>query len=68
MSAAARQVRSAALIVNNPFTADSRAWKMAHTLADAGYAISVVARTGPGLPGYELVDGFRVLRDRKSVV
>jgi glycosyltransferase involved in cell wall biosynthesis len=57
-----RAIRSTALIVNNPFTADSRAWKMAHTLTDAGYAVSVVARTGPGLPGYELVDGFRVLR------
>jgi len=57
-----RDVRSAALVVNNPFTADSRVWKMAHTLAGAGYAVTVVARTGPGLPGYELLDGFRVLR------
>jgi glycosyltransferase involved in cell wall biosynthesis len=57
-----RVIRSTALIVNNPFTADSRVWKMAHTLTDAGYAVTVVARTGPGLPGYELVDGFRVVR------
>src|SRR6187551_214134 len=57
-----RPIRSAVLIVNNPFTADSRAWKMAHTLTEAGYAVTVVARTGPGLPGYELADGYRVLR------
>jgi glycosyltransferase involved in cell wall biosynthesis len=55
-------VRSTALIVNNPFTADSRVWKMAHTLTDAGHAVTVVARTGTGLPAYEPVDGFRVLR------
>ncbi len=57
-----RPISSTALIVNNPFTADSRAWKMAHTLTDAGYAVTVVARTAAGLPGSELVDGFRVLR------
>ncbi|MFN8517855.1 MAG: glycosyltransferase [Chloroflexota bacterium] len=57
-----RVVRSTALIVNNPFTADSRVWKMAHTLTEAGHAVTVVARTGAGLPGYELVDGFRLLR------
>jgi glycosyltransferase involved in cell wall biosynthesis len=57
-----RTIRSIALIVNNAFTADSRAWKMAHTLTDAGYAVTVVARTAPGLPGYERSDGYRVLR------
>lgn len=62
MSRLTRPIRSTALIVNNPFTADSRVWKMAHTLTDAGYAVTVVARTGAGLPAYELVDGFRVLR------
>lgn len=58
----ARPIRSAALIVNNPFTTDSRVWKMAHTLTDACCAVTVVARTAPGLPAYELVDGFRVVR------
>ena len=57
-----RAVRSTALIINNPFTADSRVWKMAHTLTEAGYAVTVVARTDAGLPGYELIDGFRLLR------
>lgn len=57
-----RTVASTALVVNNPFTADSRAWKLARTLTDAGYAVTVVARAGSGLPGYELVEGFRVLR------
>lgn len=60
-----RPIRSVALLVNNPFTADSRVWKMAHTLTDAGYAVTVVARTAAGLPGYELLDGFRVLRVRQ---
>ncbi|MBX3029953.1 MAG: glycosyltransferase family 4 protein [Chloroflexi bacterium] len=55
-------VRTTALLVNNPFQTDSRVWKMAHTLTDAGYAVTVVARTAPGLPAYEQVDGFRVLR------
>ena len=57
-----RPVRTTALIVNNPFQNDSRVWKMAHTLTDAGYGVTVVARTGPGLPAFELVDGFRVVR------
>lgn len=57
-----RTIRSTVLLVNNPFTADSRAWKMAHTLTVAGYAVTVVARTGPSLPAYERIDGFRVLR------
>ena len=60
--AARRPVRTTALIVNNPFQTDSRVWKMAHTLTDAGYVVTVVARTGPDLPAYEAVDGFRVLR------
>ncbi len=61
-STAPRAVRTAALIVNNPFQNDSRVWKMAHSLTAAGYGVTVVARTGPGLPGSEVVDGFRVLR------
>ncbi len=60
-----RTIRSCALIVNNPFTADSRVWKMAHTLTDAGCAVTVAARAAPGLPTYEFVDGFRVLRVRQ---
>jgi glycosyltransferase involved in cell wall biosynthesis len=57
-----RPVRTTALVVNNPFQNDSRVWKMAHTLTEAGYGVTVVARTGAGLPASELVDGFRVLR------
>ncbi len=59
---ASRPVRTTALIVNNPFQNDSRAWKMARTLTAAGYRTTVVARTAPGLPPHETVDGFRVLR------
>ena len=57
-----RPVRTTALIVNNPFQNASRVWKMAHTLTDAGYGVTVVARAAPDLPAYEVVDGFRVVR------
>lgn len=59
---AGRSVRSTVLIVNNPFQNDSRVWKMAHSLTDAGIAVTVVARSAPDAPAYEVVDGFRVLR------
>ena len=61
-ASAGRPVRTTALIVNNPFQNDSRVWKMAHTLVEGGYGVTVVARTGPDLPTSEVIDGFRVLR------
>lgn len=51
-----------ALLLNNPFLTDSRAWKMAGTLTRAGYAVTVVARAQDGLAVRETVDGFTVVR------
>jgi len=53
---------SAALLLNNPFQTDSRAWKLASTLAGAGHAVTVVARAQDGLPARETVEGFSVVR------
>jgi len=39
-----------AILVNNPFVTDARSWKMASTLAAAGYAVTVVARDEGGPP------------------
>ncbi|MBA3308221.1 MAG: glycosyltransferase family 4 protein [Chloroflexi bacterium] len=54
--------RSVALLVNNPFLTDARSWKMASTLAAAGYRVTVVARAEAGLPARVRQDGFDVLR------
>jgi glycosyltransferase involved in cell wall biosynthesis len=51
-----------ALLLNNPFVADSRSWKTARSLAEAGWAVTVVARRGDGLPERETRDGFAVVR------
>ena len=57
-----RRPRTVALLPNNPFLTDSRVWKIAGTLGHAGYAVTVVARAGDGLPARQQEDGFRVLR------
>ena len=57
-----RPVRSVALLLNNPFLTDSRAWKMARTLGGAGYDVTVIARAQDGLPEREEAHGFRVVR------
>ncbi len=51
-----------ALLLNNTFVADSRAWKMARTLTGAGYRVTVVARSAAGLPDRDEQDGFIVVR------
>lgn len=51
-----------AILINNPYTADSRVWKTATSLAGAGYAVTVVAREGEGLPRREERAGHLVLR------
>ncbi len=50
------------LLLGNPFTADSRSWKIARSLAQRGHVVTVVARPAASLPGDEVVDGARVLR------
>jgi len=57
-----RRPKSVALLLNNPFLTDSRAWKMARTLSDAGYDVTVVARAQEGLPATAQDQGFRVVR------
>jgi glycosyltransferase involved in cell wall biosynthesis len=54
--------RAVALLLNNPFEADSRSWKLATSLAAAGWTVTVVARAGDGLPRHEERDGFRLIR------
>jgi glycosyltransferase involved in cell wall biosynthesis len=54
--------RHVVLLLNNPFTADSRSWKLARSLTDAGSIVTVVARPAPGLPEREQQDGIRVVR------
>jgi glycosyltransferase involved in cell wall biosynthesis len=54
--------RHVALLLNNPFTADSRSWKLARSLAETGSRVTVVARAAPGLPGRDEQDGVRVVR------
>ena len=50
------------LLLNNPFTADSRSWKLARSLADGGCRVTVVARAADGLADREQSDGFEVIR------
>lgn len=51
-----------ALLLNNPFTTDSRSWKLATSLAVAGCDVTVVARAAEGLPARETRDGYTVVR------
>ncbi len=51
-----------ALLLNNPFVADSRSWKIARSLAEAGWTVTVVARRADGLPDRETRDGFAIVR------
>ncbi|MEA2535952.1 MAG: hypothetical protein QOF11_186 [Chloroflexota bacterium] len=54
--------RRLVLLLNNPFVADSRSWKLARSLAEADWTVTVVARTGPDLPAREVRDRFTVVR------
>jgi glycosyltransferase involved in cell wall biosynthesis len=54
--------RHVVLLLNNPFTSDSRSWKLATSLSAAGHRVTVVARAGHGLPEQERLDGFEVRR------
>ena len=54
--------RRVVLLLNNPFTSDSRSWKLARSLAARGATVTVVARAAGGLPEREQRDGFEVVR------
>jgi glycosyltransferase involved in cell wall biosynthesis len=60
--AAAGAGRRLVLLLNNPFSSDSRSWKIARSLAAAGWSVTVVARPADGLPDREERDGFAVVR------
>jgi glycosyltransferase involved in cell wall biosynthesis len=50
------------LLLNNPFVTDSRSWKIAHSMAGAGWQVTVIGRRGEGLPAREEREGVTVLR------
>ena len=50
------------LLLNNPYTADSRSWKLATSLTAAGCDVTVVARPADDHPSVEDSDGYRVVR------
>ena len=54
-----------AILINNPYVADARAWKTAVSLSEAGYDVTVVARAMPGAAATEMRDGHRVVRVRQ---
>jgi glycosyltransferase involved in cell wall biosynthesis len=54
--------RHVVLLLNNPFTSDSRSWKIANSLAAGGDRVTVVARAAEGLPSREHRDGVDVVR------
>jgi glycosyltransferase involved in cell wall biosynthesis len=54
--------RTTTLLVNNPFIADSRAWKMARSLSDAGERVTIIARADGQNPEQQELDGFNVVR------
>lgn len=51
-----------ALLLNNPFTMDSRSWKLATSLAAAHHDVTVIARADGDLPSRDTDAGFRVVR------
>jgi glycosyltransferase involved in cell wall biosynthesis len=55
------------LLLNNPFVTDSRSWKIARSLATAGWRVTVIARPGEGLPASQEQDGFTVIRVAQPV-
>ncbi len=50
------------LLFGNTAEHNSRASRMTRTLLDAGFAVTWVARAGPGLPAHEDAGGFDVIR------
>jgi glycosyltransferase involved in cell wall biosynthesis len=57
-----------AILINNTYVADARAWKTAVSLGRAGYHVTVIARWGPGLATTERLDHHTVTRIRQPEV
>ena len=54
-----------AILINNTYVADARAWKTAVSLGQAGYHVTVIARWGAGLATTEQLDHHTVTRIRQ---
>ena len=54
-----------AILINNPYVADARAWKTASSLGQAGFDVTVIARWTAGQPATEEFDDHRVIRIRQ---
>jgi glycosyltransferase involved in cell wall biosynthesis len=54
-----------AILINNTYVADARAWKTAVSLGKAGYEVTVIARWGAGLATTETLDHHTVTRIRQ---
>ena len=54
-----------AILINNTYEADARAWKTAESLGRAGYAVTVIARWGAGLATTEQLEHHTVTRIRQ---
>lgn len=50
------------MVLGNPFVNDNRVLREAGTLAKDGFKVRLFASYGVGLPSYEKVDGFEVIR------
>jgi len=57
-----------AILINNTYVADARAWKTAVSLGRAGYDVTVIARWGAGLATTERLDHHTVTRVRQPEV
>ena len=59
-----------AILINNTYVADARAWKTAVSLGKAGYDVTVIARWGPGLATTERLDHhtIRTLAEAHSLL
>ena len=54
-----------AILINNTYVADARAWKTAVSLGKAGYEVTVIARWSAGLATTERLDHHTVTRVRQ---
>jgi glycosyltransferase involved in cell wall biosynthesis len=54
-----------AILINNTYVADARAWKTAVSLGKAGYHVTVIARWGPGFATTEEREHHTVTRIRQ---
>lgn len=67
-SEADRRPQACTIVLPSDGAFDSRAWRIAGAVAARGHAVTVVARSGPGLPDRENhLAGYRIIRVPVSV-